>query len=819
MVQTMIEGLLLKYMDPDPPAIQLDRVGRCRGSGCVTLGVGYSDGEMEWTRHVLEYVKRTQSLEDTEVKTVASDSYFDMLAYLHTHPNKTQAVVFFCTGVIELPTSDLPPELQPFSNITCSKDSSHLYIYAIVYNFTAATMPFMIKPDEPSPVDRSILPLKLAIDNGILDYRLKKSGLPPIEIAAEMSDFPHSSNRFIEGYDTVTMQGPLYFFLPPMIIFIMVMTEMVREKEQGLRQVLNTLGASPVSFWLSWIITSLVFSATISTLTTFAGREIGFDFFAKSQFLCVWLIFFMFTNAMVTFGYFLVTLMSSGKTTYTVTYSLLLAGLVLQGFISSHLLIICLYVTDLTPWFYIIRVVLGFYPPFNFATAFYEVSRRSSSHPLYAERRWAPGESYEWKHFFERQDGWLQGHHYITPSLYDSLQNMGINIIVFGLLTWICDHIVASNRGVSEPIYFPFTRKYWGFRTHPKPTQYIEMSSIGSREQDEGIEEVATVPQGEGIWISGLSKTYAKYPFNIKSKDDVTALKDLTLSAQKNEVLTLLGHNGAGKSTLLSILSGTLSPSSGSAYICGQDISLSMDSIRHRMGFCPQHSILWDELTAEEHVYLFTRLKGYSRSAAAQQSQETLREVELASVAKAQVGTFSGGMRRRMCIALSGVGNPDIILMDEPTTGLDPISRAQVWKLIQRIKQGKVVVLTTHSMEEADALSDKIAILAAGSLKCQGSSLALKNTYGTGYRVSIVTAKPEAVKMVLQREFSAATVMDQSADSLLIALPRGDMETMQRLFKELESGELGDMVSDWGVSNTTLEDVFMAVTGQIEALE
>jgi ABC-type multidrug transport system ATPase subunit len=142
-----------------------------------------------------------------------------------------------------------------------------------------------------------------------------------------------------------------------------------------------------------------------------------------------------------------------------------------------------------------------------------------------------------------------------------------------------------------------------------------------------------------------------------------------------------------------------------------------------------------------------------------------------------------------------------------------------VWKLIQRIKQGKVVVLTTHSLEEADAFSDKIAILAAGSLKCQGSSLALKNTYGTGYSVSIVTVKPEAVKMVLQREFSAATVMDQSADSLLIALPRGDMETMQRLFKELESGELGDMVSDWGVSNTTLEDVFMAVTGQIEALE
>lgn len=521
---------------------------------------------------------------------------------------------------------------------------------------------------------------------------------------------------------------------------------------------------------------------------------------------------------MLTFGYFLVTVMSSGKTTYTVTYSLLLAGLVLQGFISSHLLIILLYVTDLTPWFHLIRLVLAFYPPFNFATAFFEVSRRSSSHPLYAERRWEAGESYEWRHFFEGQDGWLQGHHYTTPSLYFSLWNMGVNIVVFGLLAWVCDHIVASNRGVSEPFYFPFTRKYWGIKAQGKPRQYIEMAHISSRDSS-GEEDSAKDPMeavGEGISISGLSKTYAKYPFGIKSKEDVVALHDLDLKVQKNEVLTLLGHNGAGKSTLLSILSGTLSATSGSASICGRDIAQAMDSIRQCMGFCPQHSILWDELTAEEHVYLFTRLKGDSRAAALLQSQEILREVELDSVSKAKVGTFSGGMRRRMCIALSGVGNPDVILMDEPTTGLDPISRAQVWRLIQRLKRGKVVILTTHSMEEADALSDKIAILAGGRLKCQGSSLFLKNSYGTGYRISLVTARPEAVRSVLKEQFSPATVISQSAESLVIGLPRGDLETMQRLFQHLESGDLRTMVSDWGVANTTLEDVFMAVTGQVD---
>ena len=527
----------------------------------------------------------------------------------------------------------------------------------------------------------------------------------------------------------------------------------------------------------------------------------------------------MFTNAMVTFGFFLVTVMSSGRTTYTVTYSLLLAGLVLQGFISSHLLIILLYVTDLTPWFHLIRLALAFYPPFNFATAFFEVSRRSSSHPLYSERRWEAGSSYEWRHFFERQDGWLQGHHYITPSLYDSLWNMGVNVLVFGLLAWVCDHVVASNRGVAEPIYFPFTRKYWGIRPKMRPRKYIEMASIRNSDSFRELDspEDRDEEKGDGIFISGLSKTYKKYPFGIKSQEDVVALQNLDLKVGKNEVLTLLGQNGAGKSTLLSILSGTLSATSGSAYICGQDISISMDKIRERMGFCPQHSILWEELTAEEHVYLFTRLKGYSRTEAVLQSSEILREVELESVSKAKVGTFSGGMRRRMCIALAGVGSPDVILMDEPTTGLDPISRAQVWKLIQRIKQGKVVVLTTHSMEEADALSDQIAILASGRLKCQGSSLFLKNTYGTGYRVALVTARPEAVLAVLKGQFPVANVISQSGDSLVIGLPRGDLETMQRLFKQLESGELRTIATDWGIANTTLEDVFLAVTGPIDS--
>ena len=825
MVQTMINHLLVKYLDPSPPTVSITTLPKCWGDPCVTLGIGYSAGETEWTRHVLTQIKERNGLKDRDFRTVTENNYLDMVNFLQKYPNQTQTMVFFCTGTVELP-ADLPPEVADYPDyMTCAgANASNLYVYSIIYNFTSASSPFIVRPDEPSPIDHSILPLKLAIDNAILSYRLREINGPEVEITAEMSDYPHSVNRLIQGYDTVTMQGPLYFFLPPMIVFIMVMTEMVREKELGLRQVVNTLGTSQGAFWLSWIVTGLVFTGLGSTLTTLAGRWIGFDFFHKSEFWyflfrCVWLIFFMFTNAMVTFGYFLVTIMSSGKMTYTVTYSLMLAGLVLQGFISSHLLIICLYVTDLVPWFHCIRQLLVFYPPFNFATAFYEVSRRSSSHPIYGEMRWEEGTGYEWKHFFSRPEGWLRGHHFITPSLYDSLCNMGINILLFGVLAWFCDHVVSSNRGVAEPVYFLFTRKYWGLKP-PRRQQYIEMADISKENStnEEGEDSgVHSSYDKDGIRISYLSKTYPRLPCGFKSQKDVIALHNVTLTANRNEVLSLLGHNGAGKSTLLSILSGILAPSAGSAYLCGEDIAQGMEVIRQKMGVCPQHSILWDELTAEEHVYLFMRLKGYGKREAVEMGRDMLRGVELEDVSKAQVGTFSGGMRRRMCIALSGVGNPDIILMDEPTTGLDPISRSQVWKLIQRIKQGKVVVLTTHSMEEADALSDRIAILAGGEVKCQGTSLALKNTYGSGYRVSLVTLKPDRVRKILDSNYPAVTVTDQSADSILVTVPRGHLPTLQSLFTSLEEGDLAALVSDWGVSNTTLEDVFMTVTGKIDA--
>jgi ABC-type multidrug transport system ATPase subunit len=185
----------------------------------------------------------------------------------------------------------------------------------------------------------------------------------------------------------------------------------------------------------------------------------------------------------------------------------------------------------------------------------------------------------------------------------------------------------------------------------------------------------------------------------------------------EKELLCILGHNGAGKSTMISVLTGLTAPSSGTATLGGYDIVEEIDEVRQIIGVVPQFDILWEELTAEEHMRMFCKIKGVPEDKIDQVIDEKLTAVKLLDVKKARSKTFSGGMKRRLTVAISCIGEPKIVFMDEPTTGMDPVSRRQVWDLIQELKSKRYVVLTTHSMEEADVLGDRIAVIVDGEFK------------------------------------------------------------------------------------------------------
>jgi len=262
-------------------------------------------------------------------------------------------------------------------------------------------------------------------------------------------------------------------------------------------------------------------------------------------------------------------------------------------------------------------------------------------------------------------------------------------------------------------------------------------------------------------------------------------------------------------------LTGLTRSTSGDAFIHGYSVRHDMDTIATLLGCCPQFDVYWPELTANEHLWILLHLKKLKNPNPEAEVQERLTEVRLSKVGDQQVSSFSGGMRRRLSVALSTIGNPSVIILDEPTTGIDPANRRYIWKMIEDLKKDKLVILTTHSMEEADALGDKIAIMSRGKLRCVGSALHLKAKYGTGYRVHTVVDEEFAnsVKAGVANLVSGVQIIADNAGSIVFGLPHlppAQQHLLSVLFHYLNQKE--NHIKNWGLSNTTLEDVFLKVT-------
>lgn len=321
----------------------------------------------------------------------------------------------------------------------------------------------------------------------------------------------------------------------------------------------------------------------------------------------------------------------------------------------------------------------------------------------------------------------------------------------YTVLAWYLGQVMTGDAGAAQPFYFPFSPYYWNL---VKPPQTAEVGDTIASLQ------AASAREGS-VRIHKLSKNYGK------SGGGTQALKEVSLSMYPGQLLALLGQNGAGKTTLVNVISGLAEPTHGEAFMFGKSVRSEMGSLRSVMGTCPQDDLLWEELSARAHVELFARFRGVPEDELQHHVDSRLSTVSLLDVSKAAVDTFSGGMKRRLSVAMSAVGNPQIIFLDEPTTGLDPLSRRKVWSMIETLKPGRVLVLTTHNMEEADALGDQVAILATGRLRAVGTPLFLKARFGAGYQINLLTdpARVHELRALVQVHLPGAEVVGDTSAS------------------------------------------------------
>jgi oleandomycin transport system ATP-binding protein len=290
------------------------------------------------------------------------------------------------------------------------------------------------------------------------------------------------------------------------------------------------------------------------------------------------------------------------------------------------------------------------------------------------------------------------------------------------------------------------------------------------------------------------------------------ALAGVDISAQSGQVLALLGPNGAGKTTIVRVLSTLLRPDGGRASICGYDVVRDAVEVRQLIALTGQYASVDDELTGTENLIMICRLLGTSRRGARGRADEMLERFGLADAAGRAVKTYSGGMRRRLDLAASLLGEPEVLFLDEPTTGLDPRGRGQMWDTIREVLAGgATVLLTTQYLEEADELADKIAVIDHGNVVASGTPTELKARAGSqtlevrAADRSYTQQVADAVALVI------GTRPDISADTGLVTAPIGDPALLAAVVRLLD--DLGIVAAELALRLPSLDEVFLTLTG------
>ncbi|CAG5059697.1 unnamed protein product, partial [Parnassius apollo] len=380
-----------------------------------------------------------------------------------------------------------------------------------------------------------------------------------------------------------------------------------------------------------------------------------------------------------------------------------------------------------------------------------------------------------------------------------------VDSFVYMLIALYLEQVLPGPYGVPRPWYFPIQRDFWFPRRNILPDELNEVSN------NEEIKENEPVDHEIGVKIINLTKIYGN---NV-------AVNNLNLNIYNDQITVLLGHNGAGKSTTISMITGNVDVTRGTVWLAGYDVRQQLNEARAHLGLCPQHNVIFNELTVREHLEFFAKLKGYSGQELHDEVDILIGDLELQDKRDYIAGGLSGGQKRRLCVGIALSGGARVVLLDEPTSGMDPASRRALWDLLQKKKNGRSMILTTHFMDEADILGDRVAIMSSGRLQCVGSPYFLKQHYGVGYTLVVVKKEnfsSEKCTEIINKYIPNTTIKEDRGSEVTYALPNIYSHFFEDMLNDLEKNIDRIQFKNYGLVATTLEDVFMSVGSDVEIL-
>jgi len=343
---------------------------------------------------------------------------------------------------------------------------------------------------------------------------------------------------------------------------------------------------------------------------------------------------------------------------------------------------------------------------------------------------------------------------------------------------------------------------------HSVTQNLIEQEDVDVREEDLRVSNlVVTSSAHKSLLVHKLTKRFKKF----------LAVDNLTFGVEDQECFGLLGANGAGKTTTFQLIVGELLPTSGNAYFNQTSLNDSITQFQSQIGYCPQFDALNDFLTGSEMLYLFARLRGIPAKKIEPQVDNLISMIGLSKYANKTIKTYSGGNKRKLSLAVALIGLPPLLLLDEPTSGIDPLSRRKIWRTLGQIKDSKqsIVILTTHSMEECEALCSRLAIMVNGKFRCVGSLQHLKCKFSQGYRLQIKLKANnisdqyiDQVQAAIRSAFPKFSLKDYHLTTMEYHLEDTSLKWSD-LFKIMEEIKLQWDFEDYVISDTSLEQIFL----------
>ncbi|KAN0026827.1 hypothetical protein ACTFIV_007818 [Dictyostelium citrinum] len=660
------------------------------------------------------------------------------------------------------------------------------------FNPQNSSLDFTITCDEQqrysyNSYENNIIYVLSEIQTSFINYVLNGGG---VVVKSQISDLPFYFEN--SSFDITSILGGSFFPFALSFVLPLFMYSIVYEKQEKLRDLSLMMGLKMRNYWIMTFIFNFLTYTVIVVVISFICSVSKVSLFVQGSPFALFLLLLLWGLSMVSFAFFLSTFFKRTRAASIFGYFFVMVMVNLNYTLSLF--------NSSVPVFYYWIPILAF-------------SRGISTLCTLCGNGLCPTLSnYTWDFELSRILFWLF-----------------IDTIVYLTLAVYLDKVLPREFGVpSHPLFFikDFIELFSNGKKKKRNGEINEKTRLINEytidgvhdDDDDGLmdedvkRERDMIVKGEynpeemTLVVEGLRKQFPGRP--------KPALSNLYLSVKKGEVLGYLGANGAGKTTSISMLTGLYTPTSGTAHIAGLDIRYDMDKIHQVIGVVMQFDVLWEDLSCEETILYYTRLKGTPKQIELESTHKILKEVNLFDVKDRFVKELSGGMKRRLSFAIAMTGDSSIIFLDEPSTGLSIEIRKELWGTINELKKNRSIILTTHSMQEADILSDRIAIVSQGKLQCIGTQSHLKQKFGDGYSVRIDiqedyrdTHNPTEL---IKSFSSSATLSETFNGSYVYRLPKDSI--ISDLYEYLVLNKEQYHLQEWSLSQTSLEDVFLKIS-------